>query len=1531
MNRKNKSIYNEYVYIYEYVLSIKFKCREKMERYKAFGILVCLILIVFASYQLYNILFVEKFPDGDGDGITDLEDNCPDKANIDQMDSDKDNAGDVCDNCPYSSNPDQKDSDGDGKGDICDIEAGISKFTNVLLNSDVMVSHTKPVQVTISDVPPQFMVSGAISPVNVGISDTFRWAHIKVSYDEKYPVVDESALEMYYFNESILAWTPVKDSGVDTVNNYAWANVTHPGIFAPIDARMAKSNTIFLKSRYFIPAEGVGPLTRANIEKMPEERVHVILNFDHIPTMEERAVLEENDVKLLAHIHTNGWLSSIPGDKSKEIVEVTPVRWVGEILEGDKIAPQVMERGVGEWATNPDGTVNLTIMFFSDVSVENSQNVLSKYTSKFEGPGMLNDWVIVTSEDVINSLAREDSIQWIVEVPPPDRPTNDELRVVTGVNTVQAAPYNLTGTNIQVGIWDGGNISMDHDDLSGRVTNLDLAYAYSSHATHVAGTVGGDGTLSNGTYKGMAPNVTFFSYSYLSGDDEPEEHNISINVYGIDLSQNSWSNGANMGEYSTRSMKYDDITIGVYGKRIPIIFSSSNDGPAYNTVNRPGGTAKNTIVVGATDSNDNAIMDFSSCGPTDDGRLRPDVVAAGCQNKSYYNTHTYAQATSNESTSIWSTVATDTYYGNCGTSMSTPAVSGSIALMLQDFRNTHTYEPLPSTIKAILIQTAHDLDRSGNGSETNDGPDYTNGWGLVNVTAAVDLIRDDTSANPRILEESISIAGEADADYFSITIPPGLSELRATIVWDDAPGVPNDGLKELQNDLDLTVVNSTGDVYHPWVLDPANPANAPTTGVDELNNVEQIRISNPAEGLWTVKINASSIPYPPQKYSLIVTPSFNATELKPKRHAVILTIDSSGSMNWSASGASGVPENETRVYKAKQASRYFLDLLNLYHAGNATFGVVTFPGHPYTWPSSCGNETTNVTYPLTIIDNDTRANASTEIDAIIADGGTPMKKGLTIAADMLTNPAENKTIVLLTDGYHTCPINVPGYYDSWTNRTGVHLYFNSPINDLKDKSIKVYTIGYGTANDVDHDLLQNISIETGAGGVDVGYYNATNISDIALKDAFKNVFVQGMGLQTPVDPTEMISQGDEKTHPVSITEFDDKISFSIFWTKANARHPRATVAYIPSQVPPLQLKLITPDGNFIDPLVASGNDDITYVSRDTYQIYFVKGDYLKGRVGEWKLSISAENLADDSAEYSYDVIMESGLRMDAYLDKGSYKTGDSIVLKAKLTGNGKPLNGSTVTVGIQKPGEGLGNWYAKNKVSGEEMKKIPAEKSGDLLSDIYRKSLALEEKGVYFPISKTEILLELYDDGTHGDEKAGDGIYANSFDDTTMEGIYTFTFTATGKTDNTPFRREETIQKYVTVGVKSDKIEVGVKFDRIVEKEMRAYYKVTVTPKDAFGNYLGPGYSGAILIKPSKGDLVDDIKDNLDGTYTVTLRIASYEKEENINIGANIKGADTSFNLADKSDRIEPPEENWWIWVILIIVLIIIIIYLLRR
>ena len=305
------------------------------------------------------------------------------------------------------------------------------------------------------------------------------------------------------------------------------------------------------------------------------------------------------------------------------------------------------------------------------------------------------------------------------------------------------------------------------------------------------------------------------------------------------------------GNYCAHARAIDAIIYNennAFGKSIPITWAAGNErgyvecGTTYNTIS-PTSTAKNAIVVGATNSNDNSMTDFSSWGPTDDGRIKPDVVAPGCE-------------VGNEE-GIVSTIPVDTYGIKCGTSMATPVVAGSVALMLEDWRATHPTEddPLPSTIKAILIQTATDLG--------NTGPDYKHGYGLIDVNEAVGLIEDDTANNNVILESSVQCYG---SECFQVYAPyPGTS-LKITLVWDDAPGEPGNA-KALVNDLDLIVTDVLGRRKYPWVLNPNNPEAGAGKNQDHTNNVEQV--VEVGCGPYGIKVYGYLVLEGPQKYSLV--------------------------------------------------------------------------------------------------------------------------------------------------------------------------------------------------------------------------------------------------------------------------------------------------------------------------------------------------------------------------------------------------------------------------------------------------------------------------------------------------------------------------------------------------------------------------------------------------------------------------------------------------------------------------------------
>jgi hypothetical protein len=626
---------------------------------------------------------------------------------------------------------------------------------------------------------------------------------------------------------------------------------------------------IALKSRHFIPSPGVDPVLAQELAEANEGRRHVLLQFENIPTDAQRAALEAADVHLLGYVPDRTWFASLPVKLSLQHSALSQVRWMGAIQAVDRISPILRERGIRQEMIDDQGQTSLDIRFFPDVSPDEALRVLSAHEATVEDKQIdFHRFVVRVDPRAIDALAQENGVQWIAEAPPPKTTFNDGVRARTNVDAVHTGPYNLSGNGVDLGIWDGGTVDA-HVDFAGRLTVVDGA-SVGDHATHVAGTMAGDGSNSDnqgGTpsqWKGMAPQADIVSYYW---DNATTDHDGAINTYGIELSQNSWGYAVGdwygncylYGDYDYGAPDYDDIITGYYGKRIVVVFAAGNerdDGdcglstvyPYINYANvGPPGTAKNVIAVGATNSNDDSMTTFSSWGPLDDGRIKPDVVAPGCE--------------STGEGYIRSTLPGDVYggLGWCGTSMAAPAVSGISGLIIEQFRTTFGGgDPLPSTVKALLIHTAVDLDDGT--SYYNPGPDYASGYGRVDAQAAVDEL-----IAQRVRQDQVS---DGQVDSFTVDVPAGTPSLKVTLAWDDEPGAVNAD-PALVNDLDLVLVEPDGSTTHlPWVLDPANPGNDATTSTDSVNNVEQVQVDNPTAGTWEVRVTGTSVPVGPQYYSL---------------------------------------------------------------------------------------------------------------------------------------------------------------------------------------------------------------------------------------------------------------------------------------------------------------------------------------------------------------------------------------------------------------------------------------------------------------------------------------------------------------------------------------------------------------------------------------------------------------------------------------------------------------------------------------
>lgn len=259
--------------------------------------------------------------------------------------------------------------------------------------------------------------------------------------------------------------------------------------------------------------------------------------------------------------------------------------------------------------------------------------------------------------------------------------------------------------------------------------------------------------------------------------------------------------------------------------------------------------AKNCLAVGAVmdvpggyDGTDSVVMTpFSSWGPTDDGRIKPDVCGNGWELFSAY-WDPYQSPDEN----FWAV--------SSGTSMAAPNVTGSLGLLIEHWRDTHPDEDdmLSATLKALVIHTA---DECGDAP----GPDYRFGWGLMNTQRAAETITLDSQPQWEYTISEWSL-GQGDEIYLRILTDDSSDELRATICWTDPAGTPPDyGLdvptKMLVNDLDLRLESLAGQTYFPWVLTHLDPAAAATTGDNVTDNVEQVVVPDPGANSFLLTIS----------------------------------------------------------------------------------------------------------------------------------------------------------------------------------------------------------------------------------------------------------------------------------------------------------------------------------------------------------------------------------------------------------------------------------------------------------------------------------------------------------------------------------------------------------------------------------------------------------------------------------------------------------------------------------------------------
>ncbi len=401
------------------------------------------------------------------------------------------------------------------------------------------------------------------------------------------------------------------------------------------------------------------------------------------------------------------------------------------------------------------------------------------------------------------------------------------------INQSSTPGLQLDGTDVGVLVRDDGQIG-PHIDFTGRL-NQQYCFRPANDGTHgdmVSGIVTGAGNLLP-FVKGMAPAARLYTQDYLANFLGLTMD--IINNEEVVITNSSYSDGCNDG--------YTNHTVTVDGQifdnpQLMHVFSAGNAGtsdcgygagPFWGNITGGHKAGKNSIAT-ANLFNDYSLVTSSSRGPVYDGRIKPDIAANGQDQLSTFPFHTID-------------------FGG-GTSAAAPGIAGILAQLNHGYRLDHNGEIPPSALlKAALLTTASDLG--------NPGPDFIFGWGHVNAYQAHQLL-----TQQRYQELEIE-PGESYST--TITVPQNTAEVRFMIYWPDPPAMQQAN-KALINDLELRVV-APGSPDHllPLILDPTpNSTNLNTpavSGEDHLNNMEQVRISDPEAGEYTIEIQGLTIPF----------------------------------------------------------------------------------------------------------------------------------------------------------------------------------------------------------------------------------------------------------------------------------------------------------------------------------------------------------------------------------------------------------------------------------------------------------------------------------------------------------------------------------------------------------------------------------------------------------------------------------------------------------------------------------------------
>jgi hypothetical protein len=594
---------------------------------------------------------------------------------------------------------------------------------------------------------------------------------------------------------------------------------------------------LHLKSGVITPEANVGKIENFTQWSTTQfmGKSYCIIQFDHSSTPQEReAISKATGIAFFDYQPRWAFLSSIPTQLDVNSLSKYGIRAIVPFAGQAKLSPKLANRPFPQWMQKGN-RVEVYVLTMDGIAKQTIEAECK--ANQFDFISWKNDFtaVVRVTEAQLNTLGDKAWVKYVLQSSAPTILDNAEGRTDHRTNVLDAAyatGLHYDGTGVMVGEGDDGVIG-PHIDFKGRVT-MHTASDGGTHGDHVAGIVAGAGNF-NPAMRGNAKGANLHIYSgYGNLNDAPTDYNTD----SIRILTNSLGQGCNDG-YDSDAKDADILINSKFS--LMSVHSSGNSGntscggvaQGFFTITGGYKAGKNVIATGNVEKDDD-LAASSSRGPSEDGRIKPDIVAVG--------------------TSVNSTQPDNTYDNFTGTSMACPGTAGTLATLWQAYRSLNGgNDPYSALMKAVLLNTADDLG--------NRGPDFRYGFGRINARRAYNVI----SSNQFIID---SVANGVTNSHI-ITVPVGTQQLKVMLYWHDKDGNPASSIV-LVNDLNLRVLDPNTVAYSPWVLNnAANVAALNTPAIranDSLNNVEQVTIDSLISGNYELRVNGYDIPVGLQKY-----------------------------------------------------------------------------------------------------------------------------------------------------------------------------------------------------------------------------------------------------------------------------------------------------------------------------------------------------------------------------------------------------------------------------------------------------------------------------------------------------------------------------------------------------------------------------------------------------------------------------------------------------------------------------------------